>query len=376
MTSQEKIQGFATPTGTQRYADQAMVQHGIPSEHFRPPMHGLTFSSMGIGTYLGNMDAETDALVTQAIIDSVMSGAVNLIDTAVNYRHQLAERCVGAAVLALGKAGIRRDELFISSKNGYLAPDAANPEEFRFYFKRQLIDTGLVKPEDIAGGMHCMSPAFLNHQLNLSLQNTGLETLDLMYLHNAAESQIAEVGHDAFMERLRQTFEFYEQARADNRIRYYGMATWSCFRVPPEETAYLSLESVVHLARQVGGENHGFRFLQLPFNLAFNEAATLNNQSLQGQYVSLLQAAYSLEMGVFTSVPLLQGQLLQDARLPYFDGAKTAAQSCIQLIRSHPGIIAPMVGQKHPEHVRENLQIAKVPPVSMEDLTRCLAAMH
>lgn len=33
-----------------------------------------------------------------AIIDSVMSGGVNVIDTAINYRYMKSERTVGAAV--------------------------------------------------------------------------------------------------------------------------------------------------------------------------------------------------------------------------------------------------------------------------------------
>jgi len=32
-----------------------------------------------------------------------------------------------------------------------------------------------------------MQPQFLDDQLNRSLDNLGLETLDLMYLHNSAE---------------------------------------------------------------------------------------------------------------------------------------------------------------------------------------------
>ena len=39
----------------------------------------------------------------------------------------------------------------------------------------------------------------------------------------------------------------------------YGMATWTCFRVPPGHPEHLPLQEVVDLAASVGGLNHGFR---------------------------------------------------------------------------------------------------------------------
>ncbi len=51
----------------------------------------------------------------------VMSGGFNVIDTAINYRCQKAERTIGVALKTLNrKYGVQRDELFISSKNGYI----------------------------------------------------------------------------------------------------------------------------------------------------------------------------------------------------------------------------------------------------------------
>lgn len=55
-----------------------------------------------------------------AIIESVQSGGVNVIDTAINYRYQKSERVVGAALRYLLEKGYQREELFIASKNGYI----------------------------------------------------------------------------------------------------------------------------------------------------------------------------------------------------------------------------------------------------------------
>ena len=68
--------------------------------------------------------------------------------------------------------------------------------------------------------------------------------------------------------------------RSNNKIRYYGMATWTCFRVAQNNKEYLSLEEVVNLAEKVGGKQHGFRFIQLPYNLAYSEALLLKNQNV------------------------------------------------------------------------------------------------
>jgi aryl-alcohol dehydrogenase-like predicted oxidoreductase len=53
------------------------------------------------------------------MIDSIASGGVNHIDTAINYRHMKSERTVGAALRFLFEnTKITRDELFVASKIG------------------------------------------------------------------------------------------------------------------------------------------------------------------------------------------------------------------------------------------------------------------
>ena len=58
-----------------------------------------------------------------------------------------------------------------------------------------------------------MHPRFLEHQLQASKQNLGLETIDLMYLHNAYESQSHSIDLKTFHDRLSRAFEFYETKR-------------------------------------------------------------------------------------------------------------------------------------------------------------------
>ena len=120
------------------------------------------------------------------------------------------------------------------------------------------------------------------------------------------------------------------------------------------------------MAKEVGGENHGFRFIQLPFNMYYDQALLTKNQALDSKQISILEAAASLNVGVFTSVPFMQGRLLSPGVMPEFSDLKPSLRA-LQFIRSSPGILSPLVGQKSIEHVSENLEIMKIPPMSEEE---------
>jgi aryl-alcohol dehydrogenase-like predicted oxidoreductase len=78
-------------------------------------------SKIGLGTYLGDPSTIHDKLVYEAILQSCLTGGVNVLDTSINYRYMKAERTIGAAVADLVKThGFNRSELFIASKGGYL----------------------------------------------------------------------------------------------------------------------------------------------------------------------------------------------------------------------------------------------------------------
>jgi diketogulonate reductase-like aldo/keto reductase len=100
------------------------------------------------------------------------------------------------------------------------------------------------------------------------------------------------------------------------------------------------------------------------------EAATTANQPIGGARRTLFEAAHRLGVGCFTSVPLFQGQLARSG--PKRDGLN-AAQTALQFARSAPGTIAPLVGQKRPEHLSENLELASRPPWNAEQFRAMVA---
>jgi aryl-alcohol dehydrogenase-like predicted oxidoreductase len=355
------ISGFATTEGTKTF----MQNSSVNSLNFNT-FENLHLSNIGIGTYLGDPDTRTDELVKNAIKQSVLSG-VNVIDTAINYRAQKAERAVGKAVSELVKEDkISRDQIFVSSKNGYVTNDADIQEDFMGYVMRELGKPGIVKEGDITSGYHCMTTPYLSDQLDRSLKNLDLECVDLMYLHNGIEGQIKDISKEQFLENLKSVFELYEQKRDEGKIKFYGMATWECFRVMNDNPQYLLLEDIVKMAKKIGGDNHGFKFIQLPYNLNYDQALLGKNQLVQNKPVSILESAVTLEIGVFTSVPFMQGRLLAPDVMPDFSDLKPSLRA-LQFIRSSPGVLAPLVGQKLSEHVSENLEIMNIPPMSDED---------
>ena len=350
------LAGRATPKGTAGFRDRAVAERGLPFEHFRDVPGGLALSSLGLGTYIGAPNAPTDVAVEQAVSLCLSSGRVNVLDTAINYRYQRAERSLGRALARLVERGtVARDEVFVATKNGYLSPDGDAGPPSPTWVEDQLVGPGVLDPSDLVDGSHAMSPSFLTDQLDRSLTNLGVEAVDLLYLHNAPDAQLALVGREEFLRRLEAAFSLYEGFRRDGKVGAYGLATWDCLRVAPGRPEHFSLEVAVRLARKVGGEQHGFRFVQFPFSAAMPQAWTEATQPVGGERLSLFAAAARLGVGCFTSVPLLQGRL---ARGGSKRGGLTPAQTALQFARSAPGTIGPLVGQKRPEHLSENLELA------------------
>ena len=352
------ITGYATPKGTKKFAER---QNQDSHENYKN-VHNLTLSNVGIGTYLGNPDTETDKLVEDAIKKSILGG-INVIDSAINYRAQKAERSVGNAISQLiDNNDISREEIFVSTKNGYVTNDGDIKEDLMQYVMREYGKTGIVKEGDISPGYHCMTVPYLNDQLERSLKNLGLDCVDLMYLHNSVEGQ-THLPREQFLKNLKDVFEFYEKKRKDGKIRFYGMATWECFRVTQENPLFLQLSEVMDLAMEVGGTEHGFRFIQLPFNLMLDQAYLTKNHNVGGKTVSALEAAKEFNLGVFTSVPIMQGKLLATNAIPEFGNFSTSVR-LLQFVRSTPGITAPLIGHKLESHVKENMNVMKIPPLS------------
>ncbi len=369
--------GYASPAGTTNFRNYAL-EKGVHESHFKQ-VEGLYLSSLGMGTYLGSLSNTDDKNVENSIYHSVKEGAVNVIDTAINYRSMLSERSIGRALNRLIEDQIvKRDEIFVCTKNGYFTNDGNLKKiDIELYLQLMYFDKGVISSDDISASYNIMHPNYISNCIDRSLCNMGLKTIDLVYIHNSFESWFDQVDRSTFFEMLSRVFEVYEKYRELGKIRYYGMATWNCFTSRKTSPNYLSLKDVVKIAVDVGGQTNGFKFIQLPYNSFMTEPYELQNQRIDNspQDVSILSAAAKYKIHVFTSIPLFQGRLLNlDINVTPLENMPYKSAKLLQFIRSTPGIVAPLVGQKKLDHTNQNITVARYPHLTTQEFDKALAS--
>jgi aryl-alcohol dehydrogenase-like predicted oxidoreductase len=344
-----------TVEGSARFASR---RQGAAGRGFYRTAQGMTVSSLGLGTYLGD-PGEAGSAAYQEAIREAARGGINVFDTAINYRGQASERDLGAALRALADEGsIARDEILICTKAGFLTPGAV-PE-------------GLLERGGAAGRIHSMAPDFIEDQVSRSLANLGVQTIDVFYLHNP-ETQLRFAAEAEFEARLWAAFERCERLCERGWFVNYGVATWSGLRLREGHAERLSLPRLMELARDAGGEDHHFRFVQLPLSLAMPEAFALPHAKAGGEDVSVLECAARSGVTVVTSAPMLQGRLASGlppelrAKRPE---ASSDALLALEFARSTPGVTVTLAGMGRAEHVRENLGLMNCEPMGVEQYLR------
>lgn len=367
MHDPELLPGRASEAGTRRYAERFPSLPG----HFRRPDR-LWLSSIGLGMRNGEPGGADDLLYRQAILRALECG-VNVFDTALSYRMQTSERALGAALeRRIGEGQLRRDEICVITKGGYITPDPAlvrTRAEARQYLFDTYVDSHLVDPERVVNGNHSIEPGFLRDQIERSRRNLGLETLDV-YCIQDPELHLLAKGPTDFTRELRAAFAALEAAVADGAIAAYGLSTWSGLLVPYTEKGHLSIAELLESALDVGGADHHLRALQLPYNLAMGEAMGLDSQfGPESHGAAILESIRDTGTAVFAIAPLVQGRVTQGLPASLaraFPEARSDPQRALQFVRSSPGVTSAIVGMRREEHVVENLELARREPASLE----------
>ncbi|MFC3478379.1 aldo/keto reductase [Halobacterium litoreum] len=355
---------MATADATFRYKER--FGEGKARTYFRR-VGDRAVSSVGLGTYLGDPTDAVDDAYYETVRAAVESGC-NVVDTAVNYRHQRSERVVGRA---LEDADVDRESVFLSTKGGFVAFEEDRPENPGQYVQREYVDAGLVDADDLAHGSHSIAPGFVDAQLDWSLANLGVDTIDLYYVHNP-ETQLDVRSAEAVYDQLEATFERLEERVAAGDIRHYGVATWDAFRVPRDHDHFLDLSELISRARSaakaVGNTATHLRAIQLPFNVYMADAFTVDSQEGPEGAQSVLWYAHEAGLNVFTSASLAQGEVLDgvpedvDEKL----AGDTPAQRGLNFARSAPGVTCSLAGTTSPEHVRENVAAGDHEPLGAD----------
>jgi aryl-alcohol dehydrogenase-like predicted oxidoreductase len=358
----------ATKEGTFSY----LKKFGKYSKDFYRFNGELFFPSLGIGTYKAEPYKEENYIINYAeAIKTALRNGIHFIDTAINYRYQMSEREIGEALSEMMSAGeIKREEVIIASKAGFIPLDFPFPANPYGWIQENMIDTGLSTKEEIIIDQHCMTPAYLRWSCEQSLKNLSLDTIDVFFLHNP-ETQLGYIDQDMFYDRIEAAFILFEEMREEGKIIAYGIASWNGFLYEEEHTEYISLSKVMEIARRIGGEDHGFKYLQSPFNMAKPHAYGYANQQCDdGIYYPLMNACSQFGLTFLGSSPLLQKNLF---KRPF--SAKTGelmntgelsdVASALQFARS-AGAITAIFGAVNPSHVIDNTILAYIPAASLE----------
>ncbi|MEJ5338254.1 MAG: aldo/keto reductase [Aquificaceae bacterium] len=316
----------------------------------------LRLSELGVGTYLGELDQKTSQGYREVIKRALQAG-INVVDTAIVYRYMKSERDIGEVLKE-----VPREQVILSTKGGYIPYDADSGVDPRDYFYENFVNSGIVKLEEMTPQGHYLSAGFIEWCLDKSLQNMGTQYVDIYFLHNP-EEQLNFFEKSLFNKKIKECFEYLESEVRRGRVKYYGLATWGGFRVSSSSRQYLNLAELLSLAQEIGGEDHHFRFIQLPYNLGMPEAYTLKNQEVAGERLSTLEACERLGIYTYTSASIYQGRVV--GRVPQELKEKLRVDrdvhASLQFVLSTPGVGTALVGMSRLEHLEENLQILRIP---------------
>ncbi|SNZ02244.1 Predicted oxidoreductase [Persephonella hydrogeniphila] len=323
----------------------------------------LNLSEIGIGTYLGSSDDITDNNYYETIQEGISRG-INVIDTAINYRNMRSEAVIGRVLKET-----EREKVYLSTKGGYIPVPYYIDEDPTQWFKKEFVETGIVSPSDITQTGNILSREYIEWSFNKSLENLATDYIDIYFIHNP-EDQLLKFDRETFYKKLRSVFELLEEKVREKKLKFYGLATWNGFRVPPEHQQFLDLSEIYKIALEVGEDKHHFRFIQFPYNIAMIEAYNLKNQTVNGEKFSTIEAAKKLDIYTYISSPTMQGRLIRAVSPDVLKKFKVSkpVHIPIQFVRSTAGVGTVLIGMSKKEHLIENLEIEDIPPLSPEEI--------
>lgn len=354
---------LATSTDTYNFAKKYSTYKDFYIKH-----NNLVFSKLGLGTFNKEPYKEENYVFhyIEGVKQAIRSG-INLIDTASNYRYGQSEKEIGIAIQELMQSNeVKREELIICSKGGFIQLEYPFPKNPYTWISDNIIEKGLATKEDIELDQHCMTPDYLEWSCKKSIENLQVKALDIYFLHNP-EIQIQRLGYKKFLKKIESIFRRFEKMADNGLIKSYGIAVWNGFIKNEAIEEHINLEDIVDIAIKVAGENHRFKYIQTPFNIAKTSIYTIPTQKVKGEECTLLQAAHRLNIGVISSSSLLQMNLFKKSFKPetgyLLDNnmvLENDIQLALQFVRSTPGLISSLFASKAPIHIKSNMEITKI----------------
>ena len=220
-----------------------------------------------------------------------------------------SEKDEGIAINQLIEAGgIKREDIFITSKAGLLFGDVQeglNPQKCL----AEILEPKGITIDDFTeyeGLLQTLNPNFFEIALNKSLQNLGIETLDLHYIHIPEISRLG-LSEEEFYTQIEALFHWYESKVSEGKIRSYGIAFEFMTEEPQEAKWHIELKKLKQLAEKVSlGENH-LKYILFEYNLLSASANIDKTQTVNGEQMTMLETCRKLGFETVGSMPFAMG---------------------------------------------------------------------
>ena len=262
------------------------------------------------GTYLGREDDATDAAVPAGRSTRALERGINVIDTAVNYRHQRSERAVGAALAeAIRRRAVRRDEVIVATKGGFIPSTARCRATRAPTSPRRTCSPASSSPATWCG--IALHGAALSRRPDRPQprRTSGSTTIDVYYLHNPESRSSTRWPPEEFLRRAarapsRRWRRRWRRARiARVRHRRPGTATAPI----PARPAPVARGDGRRRRATWAAPTTTSRSIQLPYNLGMPEAFTRANQRVGGELRQHAGGGARLGVYVMASASVLPG---------------------------------------------------------------------
>ncbi len=336
-------QGLATLEATKNFLNGKVAPSSIKE------CGSFALSSLGIGTY--KPEAYKEENYTFSYRDALKK-AVNIgcnhIDTAANYRYTKSEQEIGEALGELFEDGVKREELVIATKGGFLPLSYPFPENPYHWINDTVVKSGIAKENEIVTDEHCMSVDFIEWSFEESLRRLGVGGVDIFYVHNP-EFELGIVAYDELVGKFGAISKMLEAKRKEGKLGGYGIASWNGFLNEPSNMEYLSLADFVAASR-------------VPYNPAKPHGYIFANQKIGGEYMPAIYAAKKLGLDVITSSSLLQMNLFKAPLKEAFRDVCALSlasdlQRALQFARSNPLTLSALVGVASDEHATHDFAL-------------------
>lgn len=287
---------FCTALGTENFSKK----FNLSSDAYNLNTDNFKLSSVGFGMYKGKYSPKYRRLYQKLIKNFILNG-VNVFDVARKYRKGFSEQDLGKVIRKLIKDNIiNRNEVFISSKAGLINLFDDKKKDISV---KEFVKLRGLKSDDIKNDIFCASQKFLEQEIDISLKNLQLKSLDNYYIHNP---EFLNTSDNNNYKDYYKIFETFEKAIQDKKIKSYGVSSWAGFRRYKNNSFYIDIKKLIKIASDVAGKKNRFKNIQIPLSLYMPFVKT--NYSF-GAKKNLLEFCEDNKINVFSSASLYEGKI-------------------------------------------------------------------